>query len=179
MTAQQWPVQAHCDAFYGNPRGGGGEASGKWVTENLTHIHPPFVMTYDGQPVKTIVIHKKCAASLLRVLNAIWEAAGRDQATANRWGVSIYAGSYVYRVKRGSSSLSMHAYGCAIDLDPARNGFHDQTPNFAAHPEVIKAFEDEGWEWGGRWHGRSCDGMHFQAAWTRPCLLYTSDAADE
>jgi hypothetical protein len=121
-------------------------------------------MTFAGKPIKTIQIHKKCADSLSRILAAIWEASGHDQKRVNEWGASIFGGSYVYRLMRGGSSLSTHAHGCAIDLDPARNGFHDTTPHFATAHEIVKAFENEGWSWGGRWQGRACDGMHFQAA---------------
>lgn len=162
-----WPHQSDCDAFYGNPRGRDARASQAWERANLTRLAPPFVMTYAGKPIKAITIHKKCAPSLTRVLNAIWKSAGKDQKTVDVWGASIFAGSYVYRLRRGGSTLSMHSYACALDLDPARNAFHDETPNFANAPEVVKAFEDEGWTWGGRWRGRACDGMHFQAARTR------------
>ncbi len=164
-----WPLQRDCDKFYGNPRGGKG-ASGSWEAGCLTRVKPPFAMFYDGRPVSYILINRKCADSFRRVLDKIWVAAGKDQQTVDKWGASTFAGSYVFRQKRGGSTLSMHSYGCAIDLDPARNGFHNQNGNFSrgdAH-KVVEAFESEGWEWGGRWSGRSCDPMHFQAAWTRP-----------
>ena len=165
-----WPLQRDCDKFYGNPRGSGAAASSSWEVGLLTRVKPPFAMYYDGRPVPSILINRKCADSFRRVLDKIWIAAGKDQSTVDKWGASTYAGSYVYRKKRGGSTLSMHSYGCAIDLDPARNGFHNTNPHFGrgdAH-KVVEAFESEGWEWGGRWAGRSCDGMHFQAAWTRP-----------
>jgi hypothetical protein len=159
-----WPLQSQCDSFYGNPRGAGDRPSPKWEAENLRTVRPPFRMTYDGKPVKAIRVHKKCASSLLRVLQEIWEAAGRNQRIVDMWGASIFAGSYVYRLKRGGVTLSMHAYGCALDLDPARNAQHDQAPHFADVPQVIDAFEREGWTCGLRWNGRDRDGMHFQAA---------------
>ena len=151
-----WPLQSECDAFYGNPRGGGGHSNPSWEAANLTHVSPPFRMTYAGKPVLSVKIHRKCAASLQRVFAAIWEAAKHDQATIDRWGVSIFGGSYNFRLMRGSSHLSMHSYGCAIDLAPERfpMGRHDHT--FV--PQVIKAFADEGWE------NLPNDRMHFQAA---------------
>ncbi len=160
-----WPLQKDCDRFYGNPRGANGKPSAKWESENLVSVRPPFKMTYAGKPISGIRVHKKCAESLKRVLARIWEAAGKDQATVDRWGVSIYGGAYNYRLMRGGNSLSMHSWGCAIDLDPARNGLGDQTPHFANVPEVLAAFAAEGWEWGGDWSRR--DGMHWQAAWTK------------
>lgn len=159
----QWPKQSGRDAFYGNPRGRDpSKPSAAWESANLVLIQAPFKMTFDGRPVRGVRIHKKCAESLKRVFNVIWDASGQSQAVIDRWGVSVFGGSYVYRLTRGGNSLSSHSWGCAIDLDPARNGLGDATPNFATIPQVLKAFADEGWTWGGRW--QSPDGMHWQAA---------------
>lgn len=165
-----WPTQAECGAFYGNPRNprDNTKPSPSWEAANLVRVQPPFAIFYEGKPVKAgILIHKKCAESLSRILAAIWEAAGRSQSTIDAWGMSNYAGSYNYRLSRGSGWLSMHGYAVAVDFDPERNAFHDETPNFAKIPQVVDAFEKEGWIWGGRWSGRGCDGMHFQAARVR------------
>ena len=159
-----WPLQSQCDAFYGNPRGRNGGASAQWEKGNLTRISPPFKMQFAGKPITSIAINKKCADSLSRIFDVIWLASGKNQKIIDDWGVSVFSGSYNYRVMRGGNVLSMHAYGCAIDLDAPRNWFHDQDPHFAKVPQVLKAFEDEGWTWGGSWSGRSKDGMHFQAA---------------
>ncbi|MEI7507846.1 MAG: M15 family metallopeptidase [Flavobacterium sp.] len=102
-----------------------------------------------------------------RIFDAIWLASDKNQKIIDDWGVSVFSGSYNYRVMRGGNVLSMHAYGCAIDLDAPRNWFHDQNPHFEKVPQVLRAFEDEGWTWGGSWSGRSKDGMHFQAARVR------------
>jgi hypothetical protein len=84
--------------------------------------------------------------------------------------VSIFGGVVQYRLMRGGDQLSIHSYGAAIDLDPGRNALHNQTPRFAKFEEVLKAFADEGWTWGGDWNGngssadeRRPDGMHWQA----------------
>jgi hypothetical protein len=159
-----WPLQSQCDSYYGNPRGRNGGASPVWEKANLTRITPPFKMQFAGKPITSISINKKCADSLSRVFEKIWEAAEKNQKIIDDWGVSVFSGSYNYRVMRGGNVLSMHAYGCAIDLDAPRNWFHDQDPHFAKVPQVLKAFADEGWTWGGSWSGRSKDGMHFQAA---------------
>ena len=137
-----------------------------WMRANLTRIIPPFRMTYDSRPISRITVHRKCAESLSRVLHAIWVASGHSQAVLDRWGVSIFGGSFNYRLMRGYNQLSMHAYGCAIDIDPARNGLGDTTPHLANCPQVVNAFLQEGWEWGGHWRTRK-DGMHFQAARTQ------------
>jgi hypothetical protein len=169
-----WPTQTEVLAggsIYGNPRGKNGLANVTWERQNLVYVKAPFIMRFAGQPLsKGMKIHVACSASLARVMQAIWSAAGQKQSVIDKWGVSIYGGGHNFRLMRGGNSLSMHSYGCAIDLDPARNGFHDRTPNFANVPEVRKAFADEGWRWGGDWNGngssadeRQADGMHWQA----------------
>ncbi|MBM3553670.1 MAG: M15 family metallopeptidase [Alphaproteobacteria bacterium] len=164
----QWPTQRDCDDFYGRPIRADGSINQAWAAQNLVVVKPPFTVYYGTTPVKGIRVHRKCAESLSRVLDRIWASAGRQQSVVDAWGASKFAGSWVVRNKRGGGTLSMHAYGCAIDLDPARNAFHSTRPNFGKMPafKVVEAFEAEGWTWGGRWSGRSCDGMHFQAART-------------
>jgi hypothetical protein len=160
-----WPTQAEVlsnKSVYGDPRGKNrSQMSPAWEKANLVYIIPPFRMTYAGMPVKRIRVHRHCAQSLLRVLNNLKAAAKGSQKTLDHWGVSIFGGVVNYRLMRGGVQLSIHSYGAAIDLDPARNGLGDQTPNFANHPEVLKAFADEGWTWGGNWSRK--DGMHWQA----------------
>lgn len=161
-----WPLQTDRDAFYGNPRSRDvTKASAKWESENLVLISVPFVMRFDGRPIRGVRIHKRCADSLTRVLDEIWVNAGRTQTAIDTWGVSQFGGSYNYRLVRGGTSLSSHSWGCAIDLDPARNGLGDATPNFANIPEVLEPFFNQGWTWGGNWSRP--DGMHWQAAGVR------------
>lgn len=161
-----WPLQRDCDAYYGNPRGFGGKPSPQWEADNLVIVSAPYQLFYDSRPIRGVRVHRKCADSLRRVFSRIWEASGRNQDVVDGWGASTFAGAFVYRNKRRGGTLSMHAYGCALDFDPARNAMGNRRPNFAkAGPNaVVAAFESEGWAWGGRWSGASCDGMHFQAA---------------
>jgi hypothetical protein len=121
-------------------------------------------MYFLGKRIKGMRVHWKCGPSLRRIMDRIWVSAGQRQDLVDLWGVSTYGGGYNFRLMRTSNRLSMHAYGCAIDLDPDRNQLGDTSPAFADFPMVVEAFEKEGWVWGGRWSGRSCDGMHFQAA---------------
>jgi D-alanyl-D-alanine carboxypeptidase len=159
-----WPHQSEVDTFYGNPRGKDGQASGKWESANITKVKTPWklVTSWDGMTVSGIRVHSKCADSLLTVFEKIWNSAGNDQTKINEWGMNLYGGGFNYRLMRGSTRLSMHSWGCAVDFDPARNGFGDSTPNFANFPQVLDAFANEGWTWGGKW--TKADGMHWQAA---------------
>lgn len=150
MSNNVWPLQSQCYAFYGDYRKAG------WALWNLTTIVPPFTMTYDNKPASKITVHKKCAASLSRVFNAIWLASGKDQRKINEWGVSIFSGSYNPRMMRGSNHPSMHSWAIAIDLDAAKFPMGKSSNKFAA--PVLKAFADEGWV------NLPNDRMHFQAA---------------
>lgn len=157
-------------SIYGDPRGRNGQASVDWQRRNLVRIAPPFRMTYAGNPIKGMLLHRACAPAFANLFDLLKMAAGGRQATLDHWGVSIFGGSFNFRLMRGLNTLSMHSFGCAIDLDPARNGLGDPTPRFATFPEVVKAFRDSGLCWGADWNGdgrtsdtRTHDGMHLQA----------------
>lgn len=120
-------------------------------------------MFFVKSPVKKFRIHKKVADSLTRVLNDIWEQCGKDQAKIDELGYSHFSGSYNFRLMRGGHLLSMHSYGCAIDIYAEKNPFH-HSGVFTDDSIIVKAFKKEGWSWGGDWHGASQDPMHFQAA---------------
>jgi hypothetical protein len=160
----KWPKQNETDKFYGNPRGKNGGPSPAWERTNLTLVKAPWpiVTSWDSSPVKGIRVHVKCAESLIKIFNSIWEAAGQDVEVVRQWGMHLYGGGYNFRIMRGGSRLSMHSWGCAVDFDPAQNEYGDASPNFANCPAVLNAFADEGWTWGGSW--AKPDGMHWQAA---------------
>ena len=163
---QRWPAQAECDDYYGDPRGSNG-ASPKWESSNIVRVVPPWRMIDEDskRPISGISIHRKCAASLTRILNKAWELYGKSQAEIDKRGLNVFSGSYVFRNIRGSSRLSMHAYGCALDIASQLNELgKPYDPKRGLPMEFVKLFEDEGWTWGGRWTGRP-DAMHFQAAY--------------
>ena len=70
-----------------------------------------------------------------------------------------------YRVKVGKTELSAHALGRAVDINPRQNPYicgnitlppgatYDAaTPGTLLADEiVVRAFEQRGWTWGGRW----------------------------
>lgn len=159
-----WPHQNDVDNFYGNPRGRDGRPSQVWEKANIVSVPTPWklVTSWDGATVRGIRVHKKCAESFRIVLEEIWTGAGKSQEKIEGWGMHLFGGGYNFRLMKGGTRLSMHSWGCAVDFDPARNGFGDTTPNFAKNPVVLKAFADQGWTWGGGW--TKPDGMHWQAA---------------
>jgi hypothetical protein len=167
-----WPTQSACDEFYGNPRGKNGKANPLWMAQNLIEISPPFAMHMDKVPIRKFQVHRKCAEGFKTWLDQVWANAGHDQSVIAQWGMDVFSGSYEFRPMRGLSRLSMHAYGCAIDIDAPRNAFHSPTPHFATlREQVVMPFLALGGVWGGDWNGngssadeRRADGMHFQFA---------------
>src|SRR5215472_6147266 len=60
-----WPLQKDCLAFYGDPRRAG------WLHANTVDVPCPWALRIGNVTVRNIVIHKKCADSLTRVLGNI------------------------------------------------------------------------------------------------------------
>lgn len=153
-----WPNadQTSLIEFYGQP----GDSS------NLTQIELPFPMRIAWNPSQVVTkttVHKKCAESLLRILNEILDHYGLDE--IQRLRIDHFGGVYNVRKKRGGSTWSSHAFAAAIDLDPANNKLRMKAPeaSFSQSPYIpmIKAFESEGWTSLGR--AKNYDWMHFQA----------------
>lgn len=166
---QLWPLQgAACDAFYGNPRGNGDNVNQAWYAANVTHVLCPWELHMDAIKLHDIEIHKKCAASLTRVLNNIWDACDRDQAKIEALHYDKYSGSFNYRPMRGKSNLSCHGYAVAIDWDSDENEQHSQKHLFQDDSLLVVKFKEEHWTWGGDWSPGSIDAMHVQAARVHP-----------
>jgi len=164
----KWPTQAAAKEFYGNNirvvKGVAGPDP-KFERDNLVLVPIPWsaVASWDHSfKIKSLRVHRRCAESLTRVLDRIWNEFGQDQAAIEKVRLHLVGGGYNWRAMRGSSRISMHSYGCAIDLDPDHNAMGNAHP--AMDPRVVAAFKSEGWTWGGDWSPGSRDGMHFQAA---------------
>ena len=71
--------------------------------------------------------------------------------------LKTWDGCFNIRNKRGLSSMSLHSWGIAIDVNAAWNGL-GKTPVLSAG--FVKCFTDAGFYWGGNFKRR--DGMHFQ-----------------
>src|SRR4030095_11719427 len=157
-----WPLQKDAIQFYGDPR------QEDWFAKNMVKVVPPYPITYQSKLVKTIFMHRKCAASFKQVLDSISAAYSRYGAQMlakmKEDGVTVYDGSYNLRVISGSSRLSMHSYGCAVDFDAAHNGFtrDRHAGKFKPDSIIVQAFKAQNWRWGGDYLGRR-DPMHFEA----------------
>lgn len=130
-----------------------GDPAGKGFTHNLILVHFPYPLLYMGSKVTHGTFHKLIEENVVGALELI-QARGLEDEFKN------YAGSYIYRPKRGSSHLSMHAFGIALDGDAEKY----PPGSDARYPDaVIECFKEFGWFYGGDFEGRK-DGMHFQMA---------------
>lgn len=138
-----------------------------WEARMVVVKPPPAVSFYfdrdsdgvrePGESSRGVRVHPACADSLVGVLLEV-------QASGLWRFVESCAGGYAWRPQRGSSKLSMHSLGAAVDFDARRNplGRLPSLTTLGTEPGfgVVRIFERHGWTWGGRW-GRP-DAMHFQ-----------------
>jgi hypothetical protein len=160
-----WPHQdiASLDAFYGDPTGHNGEASPAWEYQNLALWTPPYPMFYsDGKrtPLQHLRVHKKCLSTFETAFTEVLQHYGHDQIEALLLNIS--GGTYCYRLERGGSQLSVHSWGCAIDMDPGHNPFPTRWRRDAGmiDPYFASVLESHGFTWRGR--NGDIDPMHFQ-----------------
>jgi hypothetical protein len=73
--------------------------------------------------------------------------------------LKTWDGCFNVRKKRGLSSLSLHSWGLAVDVNASWNQL-GKKPTLSKG--FVKCFTDAGFDWGGVWSRP--DGMHFQLA---------------
>jgi len=150
-----FPHESDAQEFYGAPG------------RNHVLMDFPYPMRLSWEPqtvVNRTTINKKCAASAKRIFQRTLDHYGLEK--IQQLGLDLFGGCYNNRNKRGGSSKSMHAYACAIDLNPQKNPLKANhktalfaQPEYDAFWEIV---EDEGWVSLGR--EKDFDWMHFQAA---------------
>jgi hypothetical protein len=151
----RWPRQRECASFYGAP--GTGHA--------LIDLPYPMRIAWDPHvAIRRITIHRRCSDSACRVLTKVHTFYGHEQ--IRDLGLDLFGGCFNNRPMRGGTALSMHAFACAIDFDPARNLLKwSHAKARLARPDAARfweLWEEEGWLSLGR--ARDFDWMHVQAA---------------
>lgn len=104
------------------------------------------------------------AVRALAAVDGRLREAVRQRPELKPWLVS--AGGFLWRPIAGEQRLSPHSFGIAIDLSPQRAPYW-RWARMERHPlqqsydsEIVRAFEAEGFIWGGKWH--EYDLMHFE-----------------
>lgn len=156
---EDWPKQSDCLKRFGNP------ASATWGGRNIVHVKCPWQLHMGEIAIPFIKINVIAAPSLKRVLDHVWDWAGKDPGKIASIHADQFSGDWVVRQARGLSMISMHAFGLAIDFDAPNNQLGAKKFFFTEKNPLISAFLDEGWVWGGKWSRP--DAMHVQAAKVR------------
>lgn len=73
--------------------------------------------------------------------------------------LKTWDGCFNIRKKRGGSTMSLHSWGIAVDVNAYANCFGCK-PKLSSN--FVKCFTDAGFNWGGNW--KKPDGMHFELA---------------
>ncbi len=101
-----------------------------------------------------VSVNKSVVGSLERI-DAAWRSKG---------GNSFYRVTTVYgyncRAIAGSSKMSQHSYGLAIDINPMQNPHLKTECRTDMPPEFVSILTSNGWQWGCNWTS-SKDAMHF------------------
>lgn len=131
----------------------------------LTVINLPYPMFLNWETstyVNKIRCHKLVADKLVAIFTEILEVYGIEK--IKELQIDDFGGCFNYRTMRGGTQLSVHSWGCAIDLDPDRNLLKEtkKTARFARpeYNKVHEIFEKHGFENFGKVKGY--DWMHFQ-----------------
>lgn len=132
--------------------------------DELVNIVPPYTLYYEGKAVKTIRVHRLIAGRVEAALRAVLEHYGQE--AISRLGLDVYSGSYNYRSTSTGSSLSMHAWGIALDFDAEHNSYAMKKPKArfsgAEYDAWWRIWEEQGAVSLGR--ERDVDWMHLQFA---------------
>lgn len=158
--------------------------------DGLRLVEIPHVTMDDVERVGEMVLNADVVKAVLDAFAAIHEARfpierieliDRYEGDDNRSMAANNTSAFNCRIIPGTDQLSQHAYGLAVDLNPAVNPymFDDMTilppgsdrfldraldvPGLIK-PDgpAVKAFADIGWKWGGAWDGLK-DYHHFSA----------------
>jgi hypothetical protein len=112
--------------------------------------------------VNKMMCHKLVADKFKAVFNDLLIHYGYNK--IKELGIDLFGGCFNYRKMRGGSAWSMHSWGIAIDLDPARNQLKEtsKTARFARseYKPMIDIFYSHGFINLGI--EKNFDFMHFQ-----------------
>ena len=127
----------------------------RWQNEFLQRIALPFPLplSWDmSRRINQMTCHKRLADVFTATFTAIQAASLQDK-------IISFGGCFSFRAQRTGAKLSAHSWGIAIDLNTATNA---QGTAGNMDPAIVEIFGKAGFKWGGDWHGKSRDPMHFQ-----------------
>lgn len=154
------------------------------IRTTLALVTVPYI-SFADQPLQgRIIVHQAVAQEVLDIFQELFDLRfpiekiipvahyeWNDDASMEDNNSSAFN----YRVIHGTSELSNHSYGLAIDINPRMNPYcardgsilppnaiHDfaKTGTLVPGSAAVRAFTSRGWEWGGDWQRK--DWQHFE-----------------
>jgi len=113
---------------------------------------------------RTVQVHSRA----LPAFQLVNENLAAEYARGNYYPVTVAYGHAFRAVTGGSHRMSFHAFGTAVDINPAQNPYNaDDPPVLVTNMPAwyVKAWQDAGFCWGGDWKSIK-DAMHF--SWRGP-----------
>jgi peptidoglycan LD-endopeptidase CwlK len=153
------------------------------IRDALTLVTVPYFSFAELKGEGQLVVHKALAedveAIFLELFTTRFPIHHITPIVAYGWNddVSMAANNtsaFNYRTIAGTTRLSHHATGRAIDINPVQNPYvgvdgsvaplgatYDLSQQGTIANDVVAVFKSYGWEWGGDWSDRK-DWQHFQ-----------------
>jgi len=145
--------------WYGDPDPEGDGVYNTEFSENLKTFTLPFALEISWKPghlTKRVYGHVKVMPAFTDAMEEFRDRVGIGEIRERGW--DVWGGCWNFRPARGYESLSTHAWGIAVDLNPhlAPLGKPSRQPQILV--DIMKA---RGFVYGGEF--ARVDGMHFQA----------------
>ncbi|MBK7865821.1 MAG: M15 family metallopeptidase [Ignavibacteriales bacterium] len=140
----------------------------------LTAVKVEFINTEGSRKEAFLIVHKEVASQVRSIFKEIADSGfvidKIEPMSKYKWSddssmVYNNTSCFNYRLVSGTRSMSKHAYGLALDINPFWNPFvsgkrvspkgakYDITKNGTIHRKALiyKLFIKNGWKWGGDW----------------------------
>ncbi len=144
------------------------------LAEILTTVKVQFLNPDGNRKEAWLIVHKEVATQIRLIFKEIADSGfvieKIEPMSKYKWSddssmVNNNTSSFNYRLVSGTRSMSKHAYGLALDINPFWNPFvsgkrvspkgakYDITKNGTIHRKALiyKIFTKNGWKWGGDW----------------------------
>ncbi len=147
---------------YGNPcPNNDGILDVVWTAMNLSVFALPFPMRLSWIPsakVTRFQAHKLAGPKIVAALTSVLAFMPYEQLKNKQ--LDLWGGCFNFRLVRGGTELSAHAWGTAVDIAPdlGRLGNKEDVKTYPRF--IVSAFEKEGFYWGGNF--ARPDAMHFE-----------------
>lgn len=162
-----------------------GSSAPREVIDTLALVEVPYCSESGAISRGQLVVHRALVSEVVHIFQAVCENKFPIQSivpiVAYNWDdeesmVANNSSAFNYRLVAGTSRLSNHSNGRAIDINPVYNPYMRQDglvlppgatydpgrPGTIVRGGILHAlFSEHGWEWGGGWPDRK-DYHHFQ-----------------